>query len=305
MDTSMALLSPLCPGAHLTHRNTACSHSPLPPPPCPRWLLGHISAHTPCPPIVPWRAALPETLMGTMLVWMELGWCHCFSSTGGKGKALGQGGCLSGLVGRLREVSGGRALSTVLLVLSSSAARWLEGCGEKGMSAIKGTRVEHKQGLAARPATPELTISTNSMRLAGGGRGDGSGEVSGGRCPAARKVCPVTLLSMYCSSYSSARKTAPGTLLLLPDPRAGACGGMVTVPSGCPQPSWPSQLRTGSSEREEGKPQGGAGGTGEVQRSQQLTLLLLGDSQGMQWVSLGNSPTGESQELSVSPSCNC
>lgn len=79
--------------------------------------------------------------MGTMLVWMEPGWCHCFSSTGGKGKALGQGGCLSGLVGRLREVSGGRALSTVLLLVSSSAARWLGGYGKKGRSATKGTRV--------------------------------------------------------------------------------------------------------------------------------------------------------------------
>lgn len=32
---------------------------------------------------------------------------------------------------------------------------------------------------------------------------------------------------------------------------------MVTVPSGCPQPSWPSLLRTRSSEGEEGRPQGG------------------------------------------------
>lgn len=80
---------------------------------------------------------------------------------------------------------------------------------------------------------------------------------------------------------------------------------MVTVPSGCPQPSWPSLLRTGSSEGEEGRPQGGSEGTEEAQRSQQLALLLPGCSQGMRWVSLGNSPTGDSQELSVSPSCNC
>lgn len=32
---------------------------------------------------------------------------------------------------------------------------------------------------------------------------------------------------------------------------------MVTVPSGCPQPSWQSLLRTGTSEGEEGRPQGG------------------------------------------------
>lgn len=210
---------PQCPPNPQEH-----SSQPQPPPttrPCPRWLRGRISACTPRSPSAPWSAALPETLMGTMLVWMEPGWCHCFSSTVSRGKALGQGGCLSGLVGRLREVSGGRAPSAVLLVLSSSASCRLGGCGEKGTSATKGTRVEHKQGLAACPATPELTISTNSRRLAGGGRGDGSGEASGGRCPAARKVCPVTLLSVYCSSYSSARKAAPGTLLLLPDPGAG------------------------------------------------------------------------------------
>lgn len=54
--------------------------------------------------------------------------------------------------------------------------------------------------------TPGLTISTNSRRLEGGGRGEGSGGVPGDGWPAARKVCPVTLLS-YCSSYSSARET--------------------------------------------------------------------------------------------------
>lgn len=58
-------------------------------------------------PIAPWGAALPETLMGTMLVWMEQDWCHCFSSTVGRWKALVQDGCLSGLVGRLREALGG------------------------------------------------------------------------------------------------------------------------------------------------------------------------------------------------------
>lgn len=31
----------------------------------------------------------------------------------------------------------------------------------------------------------------------------------------ARKVCPVTLLSAYCSSYSSVREMVPGTLLQL------------------------------------------------------------------------------------------
>lgn len=53
---------------------------------------------------------------------------------------------------------------------------------------------------------PGLTISTNSRRLEGGGRGEGSGGVPGDGWLAARKVCPVTLLS-YCSSYSSARET--------------------------------------------------------------------------------------------------
>lgn len=51
-------------------------------------------------------AALPETLMGTTLVWMEQDWCRCFSSTVGRGKALVQPPCLSGLVGRLSEASG-------------------------------------------------------------------------------------------------------------------------------------------------------------------------------------------------------
>lgn len=70
--------------------------------------------------------------MGTMLVWMEQDWCHCFSSTVGRGKALVQAGCLSGLVGRLREASGGRAPRGVVLAISSSVARRLGGCGAKG-----------------------------------------------------------------------------------------------------------------------------------------------------------------------------
>lgn len=116
---------------------------------------------------------LPETLMGTMLVCTEQNWCRCFSSTVGRGKALGQAVCLSGVVGRLREVSGGLTPSVLALLLSSSSTRRLGG------------------------------ISTNSRRLEGRGWGEGSVGVLGDGCPVARKVCPVTLLSAYCSSYSS------------------------------------------------------------------------------------------------------
>lgn len=70
--------------------------------------------------------------MGMMLVWMEQDWCHCFSSTVGRGKALVQAGCLSGLVGRLREASGGRVPRGVVLAISSSVARRLGGCEGKG-----------------------------------------------------------------------------------------------------------------------------------------------------------------------------
>lgn len=72
--------------------------------------------------------------MGTTLVWTEQDWCHCFSSTVGRGKALGQAVCLSGVVGRLREASGGLTPSAVAPLLSSSVARRLGGCRERRVS---------------------------------------------------------------------------------------------------------------------------------------------------------------------------
>lgn len=119
---------PAPPGSQTLGSILACT---LHPPPSAGLVLG--LPPTPFPAIVPWGAALPETLMGTMLVWMEQDWCHCFSSTVGRWKALVQDGCLSGLVGRLREALGARAPSAVVPTVSSSVARWLGGCGGKGM----------------------------------------------------------------------------------------------------------------------------------------------------------------------------
>lgn len=68
------------------------------------------------------------------MVWTEQDWCHCFSSTVGRGKALGQAVCLSGVVGRLREASGGLTPSAVAPLLSSSLARRLGGCRERCVS---------------------------------------------------------------------------------------------------------------------------------------------------------------------------
>lgn len=131
--------------------DTGSQPQPPVPPPCTPWQsdagdypclhpasssqcrLGAGAAPHAFPRIAPWGAALPETLMGTMLVWMEQDWCHCFSSTVGRWKALVQDGCLSGLVGRLREALGARAPSAVVPTVSSSVARWLGGCGGKGM----------------------------------------------------------------------------------------------------------------------------------------------------------------------------
>lgn len=231
--TSVALLSPMVRTGPAGTR--ACSPS--------------VPSHHPASPWEqpspgPGPAALPETLMGTTLVWTEQDWCHCFSSTVGRGKALGQAVCLSGVVGRLREASGGLTPSAVAPLLSSSLARRLGGCRERHVSgqthpgACGGDRKGHLWSCcpisranpfsppdagavppcpAAPPnawargslhsRAPGLTISTNSRRLEGGGRGEGSGGVPGDGWPVARKVCPVTLLS-YCSSYSSARETA-------------------------------------------------------------------------------------------------
>lgn len=110
--------------------------------PLPTWgRQGHGLAAPACPPTTlyspspaPGPAGLPETLMGTTLVWTEQDWCHCFSSTVGRGKALGQAVCLSGVVGRLREASGGLTPSAVAPLLSSSLARRLGGCRERCVS---------------------------------------------------------------------------------------------------------------------------------------------------------------------------
>lgn len=110
--------------------------------PLPTWgRQGHGLAAPACPPTTlyspspaPGPAGLPETLMGTTLVWTEQDWCHCFSSTVGRGKALGQAVCLSGVVGRLREASGGLTPSAVAPLLSSSLARRLGGCRERRVS---------------------------------------------------------------------------------------------------------------------------------------------------------------------------
>ena len=140
--TSMPLLSPRGRRGH--------GHSARPPTTqhpvgsiLPRSQLSSVTS--PRPPRV--GAALPETLMGTTLVCTEQDWCHCFSSTVGRGKALGQAVCLSGVVGRLREVSGGLTPSVLALLLSSSSARRLGGCGEK-----------HESPLSDRKGHPHLAV---------------------------------------------------------------------------------------------------------------------------------------------------
>lgn len=125
---------PCCP--HVAGGDTG-SQPALPPPSIPLGASfpGASSAPSPLPQQPRVAGALPETLMGTTLVCTEQDWCHCFSSTVGRGKALGQAVCLSGVVGRLREMSGGLTPSVLALLLSSSSARRLGGCGEKHESA--------------------------------------------------------------------------------------------------------------------------------------------------------------------------
>lgn len=98
--------------------------------------------------------------MGTTLVWTEQDWCHCFSSTVGRGKALGQAVCLSGVVGRLREASGGLTPSAVAPLLSSSVARRLGGCRERrvtGQIPPQGTE-RATSGPAVPSAVPTLFL---------------------------------------------------------------------------------------------------------------------------------------------------
>lgn len=158
---------------------------------------------------------------------------------GGQGEGPGPG-CL--LVGGGGEAQGGVGWShaqragTAALLLIGSPARGLRGkaritpVGQKGPPSTllcNAVPMCHPQLMSCHPTersgtkvhphcSPGLTISTNSRRLEGGGRGEGSVGVLGDGWPAARKVCPVTLLSAYCSSYSSARETDSRTPLRPP-----------------------------------------------------------------------------------------
>lgn len=158
---------------------------------------------------------------------------------GGQGEGPGPG-CL--LVGGGGEAQGGVGWShaqragTAALLLIGAPARGLRGkaritpVGQKGPPPTllcNAVPMYHPQLMSCHPTersgtkvhphcSPGLTISTNSRRLEGGGRGEGSVGVLGDGWPAARKVCPVTLLSAYCSSYSSARETDSRTPLRPP-----------------------------------------------------------------------------------------
>ena len=135
-DAGVALLSPAPPWCPPGPGDTSMQPRPPPTLTLPQPDAGarlRPAALAPLPLPRCGAAALPETLMGTTLVWRERDWCRCCSSTVGSGKALAQPGCFSGLVGRLSEASGGRAPSPGVLGVSSSVARRLGGCREKGM----------------------------------------------------------------------------------------------------------------------------------------------------------------------------